>query len=195
MVDFPRNAKPWLLFLGAVLLGAGFALVIFVGFPGAEAQTMPSAATSASSEMQSSAIVGVGEEAPEFELFDLEGEPVRLSDHRDHVVLVNFWATWCGPCRIEMPAIQERYERYRDAGLTVLAVDFDESAEAVRAFGDELGLTFPLLLDPGGVIQRRYRILGYPTSVFIDGGGVIRAVHIGLMNEKQLDGYLADLGF
>jgi peroxiredoxin len=133
----------------------------------------------------------VGSPAPPFELETPGGETLSLEDFRGQVVLLNFWATWCGPCRLEMPAIQARYER---GGFEVLAVDFDEPAEQVAAFMEELGLTFPALLDPGGEIQRLYQVRGYPSSFFVDENGIIRVQHIGIMSEAQLDGYLTEMG-
>lgn len=131
--------------------------------------------------------------APDFELINLEGENVKLSDFRGQAVLINFWATWCGPCRIEMPAIQARYAQYYPE-FVVLAVDNDESLEIVFVFVGELGLTFPVLLDPGALIQNLYLIPGYPSSFFVDADGIIRVVHIGIMTEGQLDGYLFEIG-
>ncbi len=131
--------------------------------------------------------------APDFELQSLSGETVRLSDHQGQVVLVNFWATWCGPCKIEMPAIQDRYERY-SPDLVVLAVNVAELPETVADFIEELQLTFDPLLDPNYEIETLYRIVGYPSSFFVDKDGVIQAVHIGFMTEGQLDGYLIDAG-
>ncbi len=93
-----------------------------------------------------------------------------------------------------MPALEDRYARYKEVGLQVLAVNFDEPLDAVTAFGESFGLSFPLLLDPGGHIQQLYRVRGYPSSYFVDREGVIRIVHIGLMTEGQLDGYLSELG-
>ncbi len=133
----------------------------------------------------------VGAQAPDFTLETLHGETVSISDFRGQVVLVNFWATWCGPCRLEMPAIQEQFE---STDLVVLAVNFDESPAQVQAFVDELGLTFTTLLDPGGKIQLLYQVRGYPTSYFVDEEGTIQILHIGFMNEDQLDGYMRDMG-
>lgn len=130
--------------------------------------------------------------APDFELAGLDGEVVKLSDFRGQVVLVNFWATWCGPCRLEMPALQSRYEKY-GSDFAILAVDNDESAEAVDAFFKELNLSFQPLLDPGAETQELYRVRGYPSSVFIDADGVIQIVHIGMMTEGQLDDYLLEM--
>ena len=101
----------------------------------------------------------VGSLAPDFELATIDGGRLRLSDLRGRVVLVNFWATWCDPCRVEMPDLQARADRWPDQ-LVVLGVDFDEPEEDVRRFGEELGLTFPLLLDPGAEVQELYRVVG-----------------------------------
>lgn len=131
--------------------------------------------------------------ASNFELISLSGDRVQLDDYRGQVVLLNFWATWCGPCRLEMPAFQERSETFAD-DLKVLAVNFDEPEADVQAFVDELGLTFEVLLDPRAEIQRLYQVRGYPTSYFIDAEGLVRVLHIGIMTEGQLDNYLADLG-
>jgi peroxiredoxin len=129
--------------------------------------------------------------APEFTLQNLEGHSVSLSDLYGQVVLVNFWATWCGPCVEEMPTIEARYQQ---GGFEVLAVDFDEPADLVSSFMDELGVELPILLDPGGDIQRLYQVRGYPTSFFIDEQGIIRILQIGPMDAAQLDAHLAEMG-
>lgn len=136
----------------------------------------------------------MGSIAPNFKLQTLDGEEVQLSDFRGHPVLINLWATWCGPCRLEMPAIQDRFELYGDDGFVVLAVDFDEPVSAVKDFRDELGLTFHILLDPGANVQKLYRNRNYPTSFFVDEAGVIQVHHIGVMTEGQLDENLAEIG-
>jgi len=186
------------------LVGTAFALALFLGFPGAESEANISARSTAAPEAIETAEIGtvvsriapeIGAQAPDFALRDLEGNEVRLSDYRGRTVLLTFWATWCGPCRLEMPTFEGRYQELKDEGFTVLGLNYDEPVEDVSAFRDELGLSFPLLLDPGGSVQRLYRIRGYPSSIFIDPQGVVRRVHIGLITEGQLRDYLVELGY
>ena len=179
----------WKILLTTVALSAlGFALADL-----SEAGETPQSEVSA--EKASLEVAPVeGSVAPDFKLRNLDGEEVQLSDFHGHPVLINLWATWCGPCRLEMPAIQDRFELYEEHGLIVLAVDFDEPMIAVHSFRDELGLTFQILLDPGANVQKLYRNRNYPTSFFIDEMGVIQVHHIGVMTEEQLDVNLAEIG-
>lgn len=135
----------------------------------------------------------VGAIAPSFTLSNTYGNNVSLEDYRGKVVLINFWATWCPPCRQEMPSIHDRYQQY-DGDLIVLAVDYAEPAEEVAAFQEALGLTFNVLLDSRGAVSTLYQVQGYPTSVFVNEMGMIEIMHIGLMTDQQLDAYLADMG-
>jgi peroxiredoxin len=134
----------------------------------------------------------VGALAPDFELERLSGETLQLEELRGQPVVINFWATWCIPCETEMPLLQNRYEKH--PGLQILAVNFAEPASEVQAFVDEQGLTFEILLDPRAIVQSAYRVRGYPTTYFIDSEGIVQAIHIGILLEKQLDGYLKDIG-
>ncbi len=117
--------------------------------------------------------------APDFTLDILGGGTVSLSDLRGQAVLVNFWATWCPPCRAEMPAIQRVYDRYRDQGFTVLAVDLQESDAQVAAFAEDMGLTFPILMDRDGSVFARYRVMALPSTFFVDRDGIIRELTVG----------------
>jgi thiol-disulfide isomerase/thioredoxin len=136
----------------------------------------------------------IGEPAPDFTLQAAGGETVRLADLRGRPLAINFWATWCEPCRAEMPALQRAADRYADQGFTVLAVNFDEAEADVLAFGEALGLTMPLLLDPGGAVQRLYRVIGYPTTYFVDDDGRLAAQHIGVLDDRLLETYLEQIG-
>lgn len=176
------SRKDLLLVLAGLAFGLGLGVLILFGLPAA-----------ASSPQGGLAVPGADGPAPDFELETLSGDSVRLSELRGKPVLINFWATWCGPCRLEMPMIQARYSANKDK-FTVLAVNFDEPVETVRPYVQELGLTFPVLLDPGGAVQQLYRVRGYPTSVLVDADGIVRIRHIGIMSEKQLDNYLSQLG-
>jgi thiol-disulfide isomerase/thioredoxin len=110
--------------------------------------------------------------APDFTLPTLSGEAIRLADLRGKVILLNFWATWCGPCRAEMPVIEALYQRYKDRGLEVVAVNLDIlSTAGVAAFVQEVGVTFRVGLDPSWSIARAYRVLGLPTTYLIDRAG------------------------
>jgi peroxiredoxin len=140
--------------------------------------------------------VGVeeGQTAPDFELKDLEGQPVRLSDYRGQAVMINFWAIWCGYCRTEMPVIQAAYDRYQDSGFVVLAVDVMDRKDPVVEYVREAGLTFPVLLDSSSKVSTQYRVRGLPTSFFVDQDGVIQGTHIGPIDEAMMEDALAQLG-
>jgi peroxiredoxin len=122
-----------------------------------------------------------GHLAPDFSLKTLEGKTVRLSDLRGKkVVLVNFWATWCPPCRSEIPTMQQIYTEYKGKGFEILAINIErDSKEEILEFMKELRLTFPVLLDPDMKVTRTYRLIGLPVSMLIDRQGIIRYKQIG----------------
>jgi peroxiredoxin len=118
-----------------------------------------------------------GAPAPDFALTDLNGDTHALEAYRGRPVIINFWATWCPPCRSEMPDLQEVYEKYQDDGLVLLAVNQAETPATVGEFVDELGLTFPILMDNNlSVSQGLYEVEAYPTTYFIDRDGRIQEV-------------------
>ena len=110
-------------------------------------------------------------------------------------MFINFWASWCAPCRAEMPDIVEAYNRRRDAGLVVLAIDNTQLdvVEDVRAFVNEFQMPFPVLLDEEGAAAKAFGVLGLPTSVFVDEDGIVRGVNVGPLTKDTLAEYLADI--
>ena len=118
--------------------------------------------------------------APDFTVPGLGGSPLRLRDFKGQVIVLNFWATWCVPCREEMPAMERLYGRFRAKGFTILALSIDaRGEEVVGPFVKSFGLTFPVGLDPKMTVAGEYRMTGLPTSILIDRGGAIVAVAVG----------------
>jgi cytochrome c biogenesis protein CcmG, thiol:disulfide interchange protein DsbE len=119
--------------------------------------------------------------APDFTLDLLGGGEITLSDLRGKPVVLNIWATWCPPCREEMPAIEKVYRSYKELGLVVIGLNLtsQDSEQAISDFVQELGLTFPIALDRDGSVGNRYRPPGLPTTYFIDSQGVIQSVVVG----------------
>ena len=130
------------------------------------------------------AAVQPGSRAPDFRALDINsGDSVSLSDYRGRVTLVNIWATWCGPCREEMPSMQQAFAELKDRGFAIAAVSIDESSvDDVRGFQREFGLTFDILHDRTGQIQQLYQTTGVPESFLLDRDGVIVKRLIGIHN-------------
>ena len=163
-----QDSKRWWTFtLAILLLGAGWTWFSRLPASIATAGQVPSPRE--------------GFPAPDFTLDTLNGESATLSAYRGKVVIVNLWASWCGPCRAEMPAIQKVYAANRQRGLEVLAVNstFQDSQVDAQAFAQQLGLTFPILLDRDGAVSRRYLLRALPSTFFVDRKGVIRSVVFG----------------
>ncbi len=129
----------------------------------------------------------VGQAAPEFVLPALAGDTVRLSTLRGHPVILNFWASWCPPCQMELPELVTAYGTHRRDGLQIIAVNGDDEAPGViREFTGRMGLPFPVLLDHKARVTDHYHVLGLPTTVFIDSGGVVRALHRGPITTAEI---------
>jgi len=126
-----------------------------------------------------------GSRAPDFQLTELGGEAVSLSDMRGMTVLLNFWATWCPPCRAEMPYIQQIYEEGASRGLMVLAVNLGESPAEVKEFMESNNLSFPVLLDINKEVGRSYGIQAIPTTFIIDQSGIIRVIEVGAFTSED----------
>ena len=128
----------------------------------------------------------LGGAAPDFTLPSIDGTPVRLSELKGKPVFINFWATWCVPCREEMPLMREVYEQNREKGLVILAVDMEEDASLVRRWVEQGGYTFTFLLDSDGELIKRYNVTAAPTSYFVGPDGLIRDVKLGALSRSDM---------
>ena len=136
----------------------------------------------------------LGQPAPDFALERPAGGQIRLADYRGQVVLLNFWATWCVPCRSEMPEIEATYRAYRERGFQVLAVNVQESPADVQPFIAELGLSFPAVLDRDTAVSRLYRARALPSSFLVDRDGTVQYVRVGPLTTATLEEQLHKLG-
>jgi cytochrome c biogenesis protein CcmG/thiol:disulfide interchange protein DsbE len=174
----PEQVKGRRLSLTAVVLVVGATLVvIMLGISLARAgQTQPASGP-----------------APDFTLRTFDGELFSLAEQRGNVVIVNFWASWCVPCREEAPILQDVWERYRDRGVVMVGVDYLDVERDALAFIDEFGITYPNGLDMGKAISERYRIKGVPETFIVDQEGTIVEFYVGAAKEGQLDAILEPL--
>ncbi|WP_426982608.1 redoxin domain-containing protein [Bacillus cabrialesii] len=158
---------------------AGIVLIILAGYMGWNLY-----------ETYSKKEVGIeeGQQAPDFSLKTLSGKESSLQDSTGKKVLLNFWATWCKPCRQEMPAMEQLQKEHPDK-LAVVAVNFtsaEKSEKQVQAFADAYDLTFPILIDKKG-INADYNVMSYPTTYILNEKGVIQDIHIGTMTKKEME--------
>jgi thiol-disulfide isomerase/thioredoxin len=178
-----------LLRVGVLLL----ALLAFVGCGAGANQTPAPAANGALIVASESEMVDTGgaapkegDLAPDFVYTLPDGTEQRLSDLRGKKVLINFWATWCAPCRLEMPALQAASTRFADDGLVVLGVNKAEQQPDVVAFGNEFGLTFPLITNTDADIAESYAATFIPMSYFINSDGTVAKAHLGVLDENEI---------
>ena len=163
--------------LGLVALGLA-AKLFLDSQPGSSSVALPGAVTSPYK-------FTAGAPAPEFSLQSLDGRMVSLNDFRGKSVVVNFWATWCPPCRSEMPDM-EQIARERADDVVVLAVNVQEAREPVRRFVDQYGLTFPIVLDTSGDVTQSFGVQSLPTSFFVDREGRVAAFNMGALNKSAI---------
>ena len=131
-----------------------------------------------------------GRPAPDFALKSSSGENLRLSEYRGDVVMINFWATWCGPCRQEMPLLDELYSRYQRVGFNLLGVNIDDDSGRAMAMINELGVSFPVLFDSRKEVSKMYNVDAMPVTVIVDREGNVRHIHQGYKpgyEQKYLD--------
>jgi cytochrome c biogenesis protein CcmG/thiol:disulfide interchange protein DsbE len=138
-------------------------------------------------------VVRVGDLAPAFSLADLDGNPVRLADLRGRPVIVNFWASWCGPCVEEFPMLTSAAAAHETDGLAIVGVVFQDRSEAARAFMARMGATWPGAMDPGDAIATRFGIIWPPVTFFIDRDGIVVGRQIGQLSAADLDRGLAQV--
>jgi len=123
--------------------------------------------------------VGISDEAPDFTLKSLKGDNLRLEEYRGQVVLINFWASWCGPCRQEMPLLDRLHHRYEDTGFTVLGVNVEGDPKPAQEIVDKTKVTFPVLIDRDQRVSELYDLEAMPSTIVVDRDGVIRYIHLG----------------
>ena len=171
----PKSKKAWALIVGLPITLCLIACV---------AMSVSGLGTLAYDMLSSDSVVGVGRQAPEFELTALSGESIRLGQFRGRPVLLTFSASWCPDCKREAPILQAVHERHPD--LAVLLVDYKEDAATAQAFAKEYGMTFPVVVDDTGEVSRQYRIYAIPSVFLIDGAGVIRKRFVEQFTEGQV---------
>jgi peroxiredoxin len=138
----------------------------------------------------------IGNLAPDFELTTLDGKKVKLSDYRGKKVVLNFWATWCPPCKAEIPDLEKFYSDFKDRDIVILGVDLtqsEKSQESVSMFAGNYGITYPILLDKEGTANETYQVSAIPTSYIIDTKGVIVNKVVGPMDYETMKGMLAGI--
>ena len=129
----------------------------------------------------------IGRSVGDFSLLDLDGKTVHLSDYKGKTVLINAWATWCPPCRAEMPDLENYYRQQKDNNFVILAINAGDTLEQAQGFARSNNLSFPVLLDPDVEILQALGITGFPTSILIDPDGIVKYIHIGMFRPNDLD--------
>jgi peroxiredoxin len=179
-IALPRKIFPLLLLgLGVVLIATSAYFILKNVKPPADLATIP---------------IKVSFSAPDLTLIDLQGVSRSLADYRGRVVLVNLWATWCPPCKEEMPALQSFYNEHRDQGFVVIAINDGDPTGDVLQFVKDYRLTFPVWLDPTYMAtEQAFRTLNLPSSFVIDRNGTVRLQWVGGISRKMLDQHVSPL--
>ncbi len=124
--------------------------------------------------------------APDFTLRSSLGQNLRLLEQRGQIVMVNFWASWCGPCKVELPHLNKLYDKYRASGFVLLGVNIDEDPRLAASIAQRMGLKFPILLDSDKAVAKRYDLGTMPSTVIIDRDGKVRQIHLGYRDGLEL---------
>ncbi len=186
-----RSGRMVLMLLAIALLGLLTVQACKVTYQPTASDEQEAAESTTNDEQEATVGVNVGELAPDFTLVDLEGNQISLSDFRGETVFVNFWATWCPPCRAEMPEMEAIYQEYTDKGVAVIGVDIQESKREVLQYVQQGGYSWTFVLDTTGEVTADYKVQAIPTSFFIDREGIIQAVSIGAMTKRAMETELA----
>ena len=140
-----------------------------------------------------SGMTRIGKPAPQFAMQLLDGGEFQLSDHEGDALIINFWASWCPPCRQESPAFERQWRRYRDTGIQFVGVDIQDDVSDAEAYVREFGLTFPNGLDPDGKITIDYGVIGLPVTFFVGSSGIVEGRWVGAIPEEKLEEWVNTL--
>jgi cytochrome c biogenesis protein CcmG/thiol:disulfide interchange protein DsbE len=173
-IDLARLPRWWLVLAAAIPLA--LVVAILAAWAGGSGVLTPA--------------VRVGERAPAFALADLDGQPIRLEDYAGRPVLLNFWASWCLPCVEEFPLLDAALAEHADDGLAVVGIVYRDRSEAARGFAEQLGASWPQVMDPGEAVARAYGVFGPPESWLIDPDGRVFSRQIGPYSAEELAGEL-----
>ncbi len=133
----------------------------------------------------------IGERAPDFSLKTIDNRDIKLSDYRGKYIILNFWATWCGPCRYEIPSLQATHETWQKAGVVILAINTQDGFENASSYAKAYGLTFTIPVDIPGKIAELYGVRGLPTTFFINSSGIITSIKIGpFINKEEIEQHM-----
>ncbi len=131
--------------------------------------------------------------APDFTLKSLDGKNIKLSEQRGDVVMINFWASWCGPCLQEMPALEQLHQRYKDLGFTLLGVNVEQDLKEAKAYLNKVNVTFPILFDVTNQVSNEYEISAMPTTYLVDRDGNLRKLYMGYQPETSEEIYQQEI--
>src|SRR6266540_2381591 len=169
-----------------IMIGVGFiflGIVLFISLTSSQA-----------SPQEYTAIpVEVNYPAPDLRLNDLRGKPVSVKDYLGKVTLVNMWATWCPPCKAEMPTLEAFYKKYKDDGFMIVGINDGEAPHVVASFVQDFGLTFPIWLDQQYLSEKAFKTINLPSSFVIDRNGTIRLMWIGAISKEALENYVSPI--
>jgi len=179
-----------------ILIGAGLIIISIISFvllSKPEPTKSTTSSESRSSGQPSAIPVVVNFPAPDLTLKDLEGVPISLDSYQGRVILVNNWATWCPPCKAEMPTLQAYYDAHRDQDFMLVAVNAGDGTTKIKSFVDDYGLTFDVLADPAMKTLEAFRTDGLPSSFVIDETGTVRLAWTGMISQEMLEKYVTPI--